>query len=129
MKKLFVLTMLLVSLLAPSTYTFADDGDDDGDVINIEYIGSGQSHSRSQVEIPIRASFFSSQSVVGIVFLDYLGTVSVRMTNLSVGNSSVFVVDSSWGSCILPVSFGPGSYSIEFLTVDGSRFQGFFTVF
>lgn len=131
MKKTFFLTMLMMSflvILAPSA--FADDGDDgdEGDVINIEYIGYGQSHSRSQIEVPIHASYYSSLSVVGIAFIEDLGMVSIRLTNLSAGSSSTFVVDSFYGSCILPVTGGSGPYKIEFTIGDGSSFVGFFSV-
>ena len=60
MKKTFFLTMLMMSFLVVlASSAFADDGDDgdEGNVINIEYIGYGQSHSRSQVEVPIQASY------------------------------------------------------------------------
>lgn len=131
MKKFFFMTMLLLSFtvfMAPPA--FADDGDDgdEGDVINIEYIGYGQSHSRSQVEVPIRASYYSTLSVVGIAFLENLGIVSIRLTNLLSEGSSTFFVDSFFGSCILPVTGGSGPYTIEITTADGLLYAGFFSV-
>lgn len=128
------LTLLLVVLLA-STMSItinAKNDDPEGEPIPIELNDPGESGNpifRGPVIIPIEACFNSTFSQVSIQFLSYIGEVTIQLTNLSNNASVNTAIDSSCGSCIIPVTNGSGIYRIEFLLADGLQFYGFFIVF
>lgn len=127
--KLFLLIICVIAFLNPAIAIAIadDDGDGDGDVIDITYLEPGQSYNRSQIVPPIQASLIN-QSIVAVTFIYDVGEISIRISNLTTGHSSVTVVDSSFGKCLLPVTGGSGSYCVDFQTENGSYYFGYFLV-
>ena len=126
MKRILSLLLFAACLAAVPVFSFADV--EEGDVIDIQYLPSGQSLHRSMVPIPLQAIFYPIRGIVTVEFAYDLGEVGVRMTNCTAGLSTTTNVDSMEGTVSLPVPFGCGLYLIEFLTPAGDTFYGYFTV-
>jgi hypothetical protein len=127
------LLSFFLAFVATSFCFFADaqSDDPDGKPIPIEYNDPGESGDpifRSGVVVPVVAFYFEESQQVGISFLFSVGTVNLRLTNLTTMSSSVYVVDSSLGNGYVPVTLGSGYYRLELLIADGSSFIGFFNV-
>jgi len=127
-KTLFFLLLLFVSF-SSQYYAFADDDNDEGDVIDITYIEPNQSHNRSQLDVPIHASYYALQNVVIVSFDENIGNVDACLTNLYTGNNTMLELDSAEGGIIIPIVYGSGAYSIRFLTCEGVSYIGYFVVF
>ena len=126
MKRALSLFLFAACVALLPVYSYADD--EEGDVIDIQYLPSGQSLHRSIVPIPLQATLYYIQGVVTVQFSYNLGEVDIRMTNCTAGLSNTITIDSLVGSVSLPVPFGSGLYLIEILTPEGNTYYGYFPV-
>lgn len=75
--------------------------------------------------IPITATLIKAQSLIYIELLYPVDDLSIRLTNLSTGNSSIIDLGATQNGFI-PVTFGTGLYRIEFLINEETNYYGFF---
>lgn len=129
MKQLLLSLMMTFVFLVSFSFTAnAQDIPDDDDVIVIDVTHNTTETGPQRSIIPIYAAFCPSLSLVEIEFLINIGDVTICLTNLTSGSMASTVVDSSYGSCILPVTGGDGLYYLEFLLSDGNRYFGYFLI-
>lgn len=127
----FVVITLFTTSQA-SAVTFADNNEDENGeeiIINPEVIHDGGGLFRSPEVIPIIATFYKNLSIIHIemIEMDYsITSLSIRLTNLSTGQASVYTI-SSPSSCTIPVLFGMGYYYLEVRTDIGNTYSGVFT--
>ena len=129
MNKTLLFLLLLFVSFSSHYYAFADDENDEGDVIDITYIEPDQSHNRSQFDVPIHASYYALQNIVIVTFEENLGDVDICLTNINSGSNTTVETDSEAGGIIIPIIYGSGVYSIRFCTYEGVSFIGYFVVF
>jgi hypothetical protein len=132
MKKILFILILIISV----TSLFATLNENPfvkrecGDVIEIDVNSNtpvSGSH-RSPVIIPIRAICYVDLYYVDVLFLSNLGDVEITITNFSYGSSNSYRVHSSVGSVWIPLNFGEGNYVIEFITLGGASYSGYFFI-
>lgn len=129
-KKHFLLLTLAASLifsLTPAIASQAHDGEDeDGEeIVVLPDIQQGGCHTRMPALIPITATLIKAQSLIYIELLYPVDDLSIRLTNLSTGNSSIIDLGATQNGFI-PVTFGTGLYRIEFLINEETNYYGFF---
>lgn len=124
----FLLTATIMTVFPLTTYA-QNNGEDDGEGIDLNYEQNDPNVGiRSGIGIPIDAFFSAEKAIVTITFFVNLGNVIIRLNNLTTGSTVSTVVDSSCGSCILPITGGSGLYLLEFLLSDGTRYYGYFLI-
>lgn len=131
--KRFLLTATLVAMAFSFSFPLLanaiPDGDDDEEeeVIDLTVDPAGTPVTRSLSQ-SVWVVLNTTTNLLMIDFLENLGEVTIRLTNLTTGSISGSIVDSSVGACVLPVTAGPGLYCLEFLLSDGTRYYGFFSI-
>ena len=131
MKKLlwsFLVFLTTVGLSSQASIVCFPDEGDELESIDISVDLPGTPVTRSAVEIPFEVGYNRIGVYVAINFYDNIGEVSVIIKNLSTGTNATTLVDSSCGSCCIPVTGGYGFYRIEFVTSDGTVYYGYFTI-
>lgn len=126
-KEILLFAFSLLLLLPITSSANVNTNDDDSEEIIITVDLPGTSINRTVFENPFSAYYYPISSEIVIIFQSAIGNVSIRLTNLSTGSYSSWTIDSSCGSCILPLSIGDGLCQIEFLTAEGVRYRGYFT--
>lgn len=126
MKKFYYLLIILSTLLFSSSFVVAYADDDDGEEIDVTVLLPDQSVGRTMNAVPIHAIYYSSLCSVYVTFSNNIGNVSIRITNMTTGDSDVLYCDSNIGSVMAPIYFGIGHYCIEFISSAGGSFIGFF---
>lgn len=117
---------MMIALSFTSLAYACPDGDDE-EVIDLTVDPAGTPVMRT-LNQGISAVINSTTNLLFIDFLSNLGEVTIRLTNLTTGGIASTLVDSSCGSCILPVTSGSGLYCLEFLLSDGTRYYGNFLI-
>lgn len=132
--KHFVLAPMLVvmTLLAFPFHAFAQDipEDEEGEeiVIIINQDLSGNGTGRDILPVPINAMLFRLAGCIEVGFLSNIGEVTISLTNLTTGYVSSTVVNSEFGSIIIPFTNCPGIWRMGFLTGDGCAYEGYIIV-
>lgn len=126
----FVLSLMLVltALLVLPFQSFAQNipEDEEGEEIVItdqNLIGNGT--GRNILPVPIHATLFRFSCCIEVEFLSNVGEVTITLTNLTTGYVSSTVVNSEYGSIIIPFTNCPGIWRIGFLMGDGSAYEGY----
>ena len=131
MKRLLLLFSFFLNAFVCSPI-LANPNGDDGEPIPIQVNEPGDEDDkngfRSPAMIPVQAAWMHELQCVEVEFLQSLGEVTILLKNLSNMTIASTVVDSACGTCFIPVVCGPGFYSIQFVTADGSDYLGFFNV-
>lgn len=83
---------------------------------------------RSEVFVPISASYDSMLSSVILYFSSNLGEIEVEVLNSTTGGYDFGIIDTQFLSATIPISFGPGHYIIIFTLPSGQRYRGEFDV-
>lgn len=102
-----------------------DDDNDNEEIIVLPDIQEGGSYTRAQAIIPITATFVRDQSLICLEILFPIENLSVRLTNLSTGQTISYPVGDATDFYI-PVSLGTGPYRIDFLINNGTYYYGYF---
>lgn len=127
MKK-YVLSLMLVvtAMFVFPFHSYAQNipDEEEGTEVRIEEYTSENGAGRSIV--PLTVTLYQSLSCIEVAFLSNIGEVTIQLTNLSINASVNTVIDSNFGSCIIPVTNGSGIYRIEFITMEGTQFYGLF---
>ena len=122
---------MTVSLLLSfsSTAKAQDIPDDEGViVVDITSITTEQGPKRSPTIIPIAANYYVLSSNLEVFFLYDMGEVSVSVTNITSEYNYSTIVDSYYGTTILPLPLSSGLWEISFSTDDGDSFMGCFII-
>ena len=129
MKKM-ILYLMLITCVFFSQFSFAAnvDDDDEGEEIIIEYADPGESVNRGIIDIPFQVIYYNQQSCVTIAFTNYIGEITISLTNLLNSTSTNTVIDSTCGNYILPITSESGYYRIDLVTSNGVHYYGFFVV-
>lgn len=131
MKRFYILFLLTLSCFFAFPHSIiAQNIPDEGEEIEVfvDDHSTVNGPGRAPALIPLTASYYAALSYVEIGFLFNVGCVTITLTNLATGNYSNAMVDSQYGSALIPVTGGSGPYKIEFTIGDGSSFVGFFSV-
>jgi len=83
---------------------------------------------RSEVFVPISASYDSMLSSVILSFTSNLGEIEVEVVNTTTGGYVSGMVDTSFLSATVPITFGSGHYILLFTLPSGQRYRGEFDV-
>ncbi|MCR5463121.1 MAG: DUF3244 domain-containing protein [Bacteroidales bacterium] len=83
---------------------------------------------RSEVFVPISASYDSMLSSVILYFTSNLGEIEVEVLNTTTGGYVSGMVDTSFLSATVPITFGSGHYILLFTLPSGQRYRGEFDV-
>ena len=127
-KKLVYLFVTVVAMTAFPVLSMAqDNGDDEYEAIDLNYEQNNNNIGvRTGVVIPVEAYYMNGMSAVYVEFMMNVGEIEIRLTHLTTGSTTSTLVHSSIGSCILPVTGGPGMYRITFITESGEQYYGMF---
>lgn len=125
-----IITFLTLSgvlfLIAPlSLAATSGDGEIGEPIIIDPEIMEGGCHTRTLVVVPIEAYYYSSQNLVQITLCCQIDNLTVRLTNLSTLQTSVYDV-SPTGTTNLLILYGTGPYSIEFFVDGALHYTGYF---
>ncbi len=131
MKKnlLIFLFLLSFSLFATQKYDayFATDNDDVIE-IDISITPPVTGPKRMPPIIPISATCFVGLSYIDVHFFYDIGDVDIIVTNLDSCSSNSYSVHSSIGYIFLPFQSYEGNYLIEFITLSGTTYYGYFLI-
>ena len=83
---------------------------------------------KAPVLVPISASYESSLNSVILWFSHDLGELEVEVLNTISGYYSSAFVDTQFLSSVIPISGGPGHYTITFTLTTGQQLCGEFNV-
>lgn len=122
---------MAVSLLLSfsSTAKAQDIPDDEGViVIDITSITTEQGPKRSPAIVPIAANYYVLSSCLEVIFMYDMGDVSVSVINLTSGYNYSTIVDSYYGTAILPLPLSSGLWAISFSTDDEDNFIGYLII-
>lgn len=130
MKKLLFLLMTATTMaLFPLSAFAQNNGDDEYEAIDLTFEQNNPDiGARTGNLLPIEAYYSSGLSAVFVNFLNSVGEVEIRLTNLTTGGMVSTVVNSAIGSCWIPVTGGSGVYRISFNTEEGFCFYGLFSI-
>lgn len=117
MRKLFLFFLMTVSLLFSfSSPAKAQDIPDDDEVIviDITHNTTETGPKRSPAIIPINANYHVLSSCLEVIFLYDMGDVTISVTNTTSGYNYSTVVESCWGTTLLPLQLSSGLWTITF---------------
>ena len=126
--RLLALAAAFFFLFTPTTAATTSDGEEeDGEeiVINYQEIYDQGGNNRIPAFIPVSATLLKTQSLVHIELLYPIENLSIKLTNLSSGQNSVIAIGNLLDFNI-PITFGEGSYRVEFLVDDVPNYFGYF---
>ncbi|MBQ3742480.1 MAG: hypothetical protein II858_01340 [Bacteroidales bacterium] len=115
-------------LFTPATATTTSDGEEeDGEeiVVNYQEIHDQGGHNRIPAFIPISATLLKTQSLVHIELLYSIENLSIKLTNLSTGQNTIFAIGNNLDG-YFPITLGEGFYHLEFLVENEVRYFGNF---
>ena len=81
---------------------------------------------RSEVLVPISASYNSMLSSVLLYFTSNLGEIEVEVMNSTTGGYDFGTIDTQFLYATIPISFGSGHYILLFTLPSGQRYKGEF---
>ena len=81
---------------------------------------------RSEVFVPISASYDSMLSSVILYFTSNLGEIEVEVVNTTTGGYDVGTIDTQLLYATVPITMGPGRYLIIFTLPSGRQYKGEF---
>ena len=81
---------------------------------------------RSEVFVPISASYDSMLSSVILYFTSNLGEIEVEVLNTTTGGYDAGTIDSQLLYATVPITMGPGHYLIIFTLPSGRQYKGEF---
>ena len=79
-------------------------------------------------QVPISACYDATSHSIYLMFLQNLEITAITVSNLTTGDISSFVIDTSIGYAILNISGDIGIYQIEFALSTGVRYEGEFEI-
>lgn len=127
---IYSILFLIFAILPLSAAPRFDDGDTEAGeeeiIILVETNEGTLPGFRGPAAIPVEAFYSEMYSRVNVVFVVNIGEVTVRLTNLMTNSVTQIVVESSAGTCFVPVTGGYGFYRIEFVTTNGTTYYGYF---
>lgn len=117
-------------LLSFSSTAKAQNIPDDEGVIVVDITSNTteQGPKRSPAIIPIAANYYVLSSCLEVIFLYDIGVVTISVTNSMNGSFSSTVVDSQYGSTLLPLFVTSGLWVIDFFTYNGDHYSGYFSI-
>ena len=128
MKKLLLFAAAFL-LALPFTWAQTGGGDDPFEILIGEGgTGNGGPEHRSPGTIPFQVAYSSSLSSLLLTFNDNLGSVAIRVENLTTGWYLQTQVNAVSGSQLLPISGTSGYYEITFTLTDGHIYIGYFEI-
>jgi hypothetical protein len=83
---------------------------------------------RTPMFVPISASYDTMLTSVSLYFTHDLGEIEIEVLNSTTGGYNSGIVDSQYLSAIIPITMGPGHYTITFTLPSGQQYQGEFDV-
>lgn len=132
MKKI---VFLLLAMFTAFSLSFAFEtrmDDDPEEAIPLQFNEHGEggdgNNIRGGVFMPIIATYNPSTSCVCIVFLSNVGDIDIRLTNLTTGGVSYVQANANSGSIFIPIIYGNGFYSLEFISEGTTMYYGYFNV-
>ena len=129
MKTTFLyVTMLLMMLIQFTNSGYAQNNPDEDDVIEITITENTVETppKRTPSIIPLRAFYLTGSNTLEIDFTHSVGEVSFILTNYTTLNSSIYVVESSNLTILLPFANETGSYRLEIYTETDESYIGSF---
>ena len=128
---IFTLALAFIGQLAFPCQSFAQDIPDDGEgeeivIINQDLLENGP--ARGIMLTPITATLFRTTCCICVEFLDYIGEVTITLTNLSTPNQSSINVNSNLRMFDIPISDVPGIWQICIRTSSGNNYVGFYSI-
>ena len=81
---------------------------------------------RSEVFVPISASYDSMLSSVILYFTSNLGEIEVEVLNTTTGGYDAGTIDSQLLYATVPITMGPGHYVLLFTLQSGRQYKGEF---
>lgn len=128
MRQLFLSFLMAGSLLLSfaSTAKAQDIRDDGEEVIVIDITNQNTETEPQRSIVPICATYYSNHSIVEVEFLNNLGNVTIKLTNLFSGDVTLFQVPSGICDVIVPVYLGMGVYCLEFIVGNSQSYIGYF---
>lgn len=121
-----IMTALL--FIFPLATAYADEDDEEGEIIDLLIDPTGTPVGRTLNGIPITASYLPNSGLVSVSLSNDLGEVTTRLTNMTNGISNSLVIDSTCSTYLMPITLGSGLYLIEFRAINGTIYFGYFTV-
>ena len=121
-------TMLLMMLISFTNSGYAQNSPDEDDVIEITITENTVETppKRTPSIIPLQAFYLTAFNTLEIDFTQNVGEVSIILTNSTTLNSSVYVVESSNLTILLPLANETGSYCLEIHTETDDSYIGYF---
>lgn len=83
---------------------------------------------RSLEEFPLSVLFDDVESSVITTFYQNIGTVTITLTNETTGETSTTAVDSSLGTSTIQISGTSGTWLVQYVTANGTTYEGEFTI-
>ena len=125
LRLVFAAPLLFFCTPAIAALLINDDDNDNEEIIVLPDIQEGGSYTRAQAIIPITATFVRDQTLICLEILFPIENLSVRLTNLSTGQTISYPVGDATDFYI-PVSLGTGPYRIDFLINNETYYYGYF---
>jgi len=72
--------------------------------------------------------FDDVESSVITTFYQNIGTVTITLTNETTGETSTTAVDSSLGTSTIQISGTSGTWLVQYVTANGTTYEGEFTI-
>lgn len=105
-----------------------NDNDEEEIIVLVSTTEEGQNGNRGFAFIPLEVSISRLQQTIRIQFLLNQDPVTITITNLTLVSYSHYLVDSGYGSTLLPIPASEGLYRIDFCFSDGTSYYGFFAL-
>lgn len=124
----------LLAVFATFSFSFAtsallnDDPEEEAIPLQTNEPGEGDANLRGNSYIPILATYNPSLCRITVEFLNNIGDIDMRLTNLSAGGSSTIQTNAYCGNVYIPILYGSGYYCIEFLCDGVTMYSGYFNV-
>ena len=122
--------LLVLAIMLASPFLMAQTGEN-GEIIEIvigEGGGDGDQPHRSLDAIPVEASYYSSLSSILLSFTENLGTIDVKVENLTTGWSIQTQANTAQGGQWLPIAGTVGDYEITITLPGGTTYYGYFEI-